>query len=102
MDGHQGWYLELSVPATSDLSRCDAQDLDYFTAGGGSRHTNTAGGVDRLYVVDVSGEVVIIDAGYTPQAPADRGVPAHGRERTIRESAVAPCGPGASVGWWGR
>lgn len=70
MDGHQGWYLELSVPATSDLSRCDVQDLDYFTAGGGSRHTNIPGDVDRLYVVDVSGEVVIIDAGYTPQASA--------------------------------
>jgi hypothetical protein len=70
VDGHQGWYVELSVPTDSDLSNCDAEDLDYFTAGGGARHTNTPGAVDRLYVVDVSSEVVVIDSGYTPQASA--------------------------------
>lgn len=68
VDGHQGWYLELSVPTNADLSSCDAEDLDYFTAGGGARHTSTPGAVDRLYVVDVSGDVVIIDTGFTPQA----------------------------------
>lgn len=71
VDGHPGWYLELSVPPHADLSGCDAGDLDYFTAGTeGTRHTNTPGAVDRLYVVDVSGDVVIIDTGYTPQASA--------------------------------
>lgn len=71
LDGHQGWYLELSLPKTTDLSRCDAADLDYFTARtDGARHTNTVGAVDRLYVLDANDDVVIIDTGYTPQASA--------------------------------
>ncbi|CAN5493959.1 hypothetical protein BH10ACT10_BH10ACT10_15970 [soil metagenome] len=69
MDGHQGWYLELSLPKNANLSSCDASDLDYFTAGtDGARHTNTAGAVDRLYVLDANDDVIIIDTGYTPQA----------------------------------
>lgn len=71
LGGHQGWYLELSLPKSTDLSRCDAADLDYFTAGtDGARHTSTVGAVDRLYVLDDGDDVVIIDTGYTPQASA--------------------------------
>lgn len=71
LDGHRGWYLELSLPKNTDLSRCDAADLDYFTAGtDGARHTNTVDAVDRLYVLDASDNAVIIDTGYTPQASA--------------------------------
>ena len=71
VDGQHGWYLDLTVPPRADLTPCDAGDLDYFTAGtDGARHTNTHGAVDRLYVIDVGGEVVVIDTGYTPQASA--------------------------------
>lgn len=69
IDGHQGWYLELSLPKNTNLSRCDASDLDYFTAGtDGARHTKTAGAVDRLFVLDANDDVIIIDTGYTPKA----------------------------------
>lgn len=72
IDGRTGWYVEMTVPRHAELSGCDAEDLDYFQARPqGARHTNTSGMVDRMWVLDAGGEVVVIDSAFAPQASAE-------------------------------
>ena len=78
--GRPAIYLEWSVPADaevvgdSDFVGCDEQGnghLDYvsFTGrGGGERYQQEAGQVDRLWILDVDGQRLLIDATYSSDA----------------------------------
>ncbi len=85
--GYPGRYLEWSVPADmtvtgdADFKGCDVQPsnghrdfVSWMGNGKGERYQQVAGQVDRLWVLDVSGQRLVIDATYssdTTQADRD-------------------------------
>jgi hypothetical protein len=77
--GYHGRYVEWSVPADmvvtgdSDFAGCDVQPnghrdfVSWLGAGGmGERWQQMAGQVDRLWVLDVNGQRLVVDASYSP------------------------------------
>jgi hypothetical protein len=77
--GYAGKYLEWSVPkgmlvtGDSDFAGCDVQPdghrnfVSWVGAGGvGERWQQMAGQVDRLWVLDVDGQRLVVDASYSP------------------------------------
>lgn len=77
LDGYTGKYLEWSVPADADFSKCDADaGTRYFESWIGppdsDRYQQGPGQVDRLWIIDVRGARVVIDAFSVPSSqPAD-------------------------------
>jgi hypothetical protein len=61
--GHQGWYLELSGPA--DLSTCDRHPALWRKPG--ERPIYGDRQVDQLWILDVAGVRVVVDASYDPR-----------------------------------
>ena len=77
VDGFKGVQLEWSVPAHFDFSKCDDGRFDSWTANGGSwnagRYQQGPGQVDRLWILDVEGERLVVDASFMPSTtPKDR------------------------------
>ncbi|HEY6057529.1 MAG TPA: hypothetical protein VIV06_05815 [Candidatus Limnocylindrales bacterium] len=83
--GYKGQYLALSVPAdlkSSTWTNFDACDADasgshdfqgWLGNGMGNRYAQVPGQVDRLWVLDVKGQRLVVDATYSPDTtPADR------------------------------
>ena len=81
LGGYSGRYLEWSVPAhmvvtgDSSFAGCDVEPggRREFTSwlgngGDGVRWQQMAGQVDRLWVLDVNGQRLLIDATYSPNA----------------------------------
>lgn len=80
--GHEGRYLEWSVPAdrvvTDDgqFRGCDdgGDGLEDFVSWWGTdygqRYQQDAGQIDRLWILDVDGQTLLVDATYMPDAPA--------------------------------
>lgn len=79
--GYSGTYLEWSVPADmvvtadSDFEGCDQQPsnghldfVSWLSSGGGERYQQVAGQVDRLWILDVDGKRLVVDATYSPDA----------------------------------
>ncbi len=77
--GYPGRYLEWSVPADAvvtgdaDFEGCDLQEghadfVSWFGDGYGERWQQVAGQVDRLWVLDVDGQRIVVDATYSPDA----------------------------------
>lgn len=76
--GYEGRYLELSVPADmrvsgdADFEGCDVMangHLDFISWLGndfGERYEQVAGQVDMLWILDVDGQRLVIDATYSP------------------------------------
>ena len=88
--GYKGQYLELSVPADlksstwTNFDDCDvdsdgAHDFQGWLGNGmGNRYEQVPGQVDRLWVLDVHGQRLVVDATYSPDtAGADRDELAH-------------------------
>jgi hypothetical protein len=87
LDGHPGKYLEWSVPSDmvvtgdADFAGCDTQPsnghrdfVSWLPSGAGERYQQVAGQVDQLWVLDVDGQRLVVDATYSPNATtADRG-----------------------------
>ena len=76
VDGYAGRYLEWSVPADIDFEDCDPDgDEDYFDSwtdtGGGGRYQQGPGQVDRLWILDIDGARLVIDAYWMPSASSD-------------------------------
>jgi hypothetical protein len=74
VDGFKGVQLELSVPADIDFSTCDDGDFDSWTAvsgsWNGSRFQQGPGQVDRLWILGIDGERLVVDAAFMPSADA--------------------------------
>ena len=79
--GYSGKYLEWSVPAgmkvtgDADFARCDVQPdghrnfTSWVGAGGiGERWQQMAGQVDKLWILDVDGQRLVVDASHSPDA----------------------------------
>jgi hypothetical protein len=75
VDGFQGMQLQWSVPADIDFSTCDGDDFRSWTAAAGSwasvRYHQGPGQVDRLWILDVDGERLVVDAMYMPSTDAN-------------------------------
>lgn len=86
LDGYEGLYLEWSVPADmvvtgdAEFHGCDIQPsnglrdfVSWFGNGSGERYQQVAGQVDMLWVLDVEGQRLLVDATYSPDdTEADR------------------------------
>jgi hypothetical protein len=79
LGGHDGQYLEWSVPddmvvtGDADFKGCDVEPsnghLDFVSWTGnsqGERYQQVAGQVDRLWILDVDGQRLVVDATYSP------------------------------------
>ena len=67
LDGHRGVYLEIEVPKDLDLTTCfQRQFFVWESDPEGARHMELPGTVDRLWIVDVDGEVVVLDVTVEP------------------------------------
>jgi hypothetical protein len=78
--GYAGKYLQWSVPATwvvtgdGDFEGCDDPGnghhdfVSWLGNGKGERYALVAGQVDRLWVLDVDGQSLLVDATYSPDA----------------------------------
>jgi hypothetical protein len=75
LGGFRGKYLELSVPTDIDFDSCDEGVFESWTANGWSsdRYQQSPGQVDRIVILNVDGERLVVDAFYLPEAtPEDR------------------------------
>jgi hypothetical protein len=75
-DGAHGVQLELRVSNNIDISACDGGYFDSWTGAkdstnaGCCRWQQGAGQVDRLWILDVDGTRLVVDANYMPTADA--------------------------------
>ncbi len=73
--GAEGLYLEWSVPDDADFDACDEGFFESWAGdvGGTDRYQQLPGQVDRIWILDVDGQRLVIDAFYLPATPdADR------------------------------
>lgn len=70
VDGYQGYMLEWSVPTDIDFTSCDDSFFESWTGLGWSsdRYQQGPGQVDRLWILDIDGSRLVIDAMYMPGA----------------------------------
>lgn len=74
LDGYSGKRVTLHVPDDAVFSECDQGEFRTLVEGGPSRYAQDPGQFDLLWVLDVSGELVIIDITYyagTPESVLD-------------------------------
>ena len=73
--GYHGKYMEWSVPAgiqfqqsfaERGFSDCDGSTFKSWNDGSGDRYQQGPGQVDRLWILDVEGHRIVIDATYMP------------------------------------
>jgi hypothetical protein len=94
--GYAGKAITLNVPMSFDLPNatreekfadCDSDVFGFYGVEGETepaRNAQGAGQIDELWILDVDGSIVILDATYGPAAPADLVE----EMRTIAESAT--------------
>jgi hypothetical protein len=68
LGGYNGQYLEWSVPVDIRFSDCEAGMFKSWTDVEGDRYQQGPGQVDRLWILDVQGHRLLIDATYMPGA----------------------------------
>lgn len=81
--GYDGKLITLRVPMSFDLPNatrdekfadCDNATFAFYGVEGEnepSRYAQGAGQIDELWILDVDGSIVILDAAYSPATPAD-------------------------------
>jgi hypothetical protein len=67
LGGFHGKYLEWSVPRDIQFGNCD-QGMFKSWVGDGDRYQQGPGQVDQLWMLDVDGRRIVIDATYMPGA----------------------------------
>ena len=78
VDGYAGKYLEWSVPDGIDFATCDKDGgtslfKSWTATDGGDRYQQEPGQVDRLWILDIDGVRVVIDAWFVKDTTeADR------------------------------
>ena len=66
--GHSGVYVELRAPADIDFSACGQGKFETWVSDpGGGRYMQEPGQVDRLWILDVSGNRVVLMATAVPR-----------------------------------
>lgn len=83
LGGYHGRYLEWSVPpdmvvtGDADFAGCDVEPsnghrdfVSWLGDGFGERYQQVAGQVDRLWILDVDGQRLVLDASLPPDASA--------------------------------
>lgn len=72
LDGHRARYLELSVPGDVRFDKCDEGVFESWTANGwaSDRSEQKPGQVDRIWILEVDGRRLVVDASYLPGATA--------------------------------
>jgi hypothetical protein len=70
LDGYDGLYLELQVPKDIDLAQCP-YDIWDSTPGGG-RYMQEPDQVDRYWIIDVDGDVMVFHATVGAGVPKSR------------------------------
>ena len=74
VDGHHGLSLELAAPDDLDVTTCPDFNL-WESDPAGARHMSSPGESDRLWILDVDGEVVVLTVtaeAHVPQAARER------------------------------
>jgi hypothetical protein len=73
LDGYSGKYLEWSVPADIDFDDCDEGFFESWTATGwaSDRYQQAPGQVDRLWILEIDGSRLVIDAFSMPYSTAE-------------------------------
>jgi len=72
--GLDGWRVEWSVPLDADLDGCDDGRFVSWSGwvAGELRYHQAPGQVDRVWLVDVGDQLVVIDGFYLPDTPLER------------------------------
>jgi hypothetical protein len=71
VDGFAGTYLERRVPARTNLSDCDGgQFRVYLTPKGGGERYLVSGLLQQLWILDVDGVPLVVEAGFDPGTSA--------------------------------
>jgi hypothetical protein len=75
IDGYAGTYLEVTVASQAALDRCDARHFSAFALAHegpkGRRHLESVGEPELLWILDVDGHPLVIDAFGTEQERAE-------------------------------
>ena len=72
--GYDGLYLEVTAPTKLDYSRCNDTELNFWEATpAGERWTRMPGIRDRLWILDVDGQPMVL-AMFVPPSATDRQV----------------------------
>lgn len=66
--GHRGLYLEVTSP--DDIGRCDPDAALWRDPAGGGREIYNDGQVDLVWILDVDGQRLVVNAAYTPKSSA--------------------------------
>jgi hypothetical protein len=70
LDGYPGEYVELTVPADIDLRSCDGGTFNSWLGPGGDREQQGPGQHDELWILDVNGIRLVMDATFMPGTTA--------------------------------
>jgi hypothetical protein len=81
LGGFRGKYLEVSVPADIDFADCDEGVFESWSS---DRYQQAPGQVDRIWILDVRGERLVVDATYLSESSSDDLADLDGVVRSIR------------------
>ena len=70
VDGYTGKYLEWSVPDAIDFATCDKEDGEARFQSWTGRWQQGPGQVDRLWILDIDGARLVMDAWYAKETTA--------------------------------
>lgn len=70
VDGYAGKYMEMTVPAGIDVANCDHGEFRTWADPTGCCRYLESGQQDMLWIIDVNGDRLVIDAALGPQTTA--------------------------------
>jgi hypothetical protein len=73
IDGYAGKSVTLHVPPDADFAECDEDTFGswWLTETENARSQQEPGQIDEIWILDVEGSVVILDASYFPDTPGE-------------------------------